>query len=82
MNAIKRISGIAWILAGPAILIYFVTEAVKKNNLPTSSANDLIQWSIIIGIFNPTGIGFMIFGFYSLRANTTGGKWNHSTIKF
>jgi hypothetical protein len=67
MNAIKRILGLAWLLAGPALLFYLVNEAIKKNSLPTSSANDLLQWSIIIGIFIPIGIGFMIFGFYSLK---------------
>jgi hypothetical protein len=67
MNAIKRVLGIVWILAGPALLFYLVNEAIKKNSSPTSSANDLLQWSIIIGIFIPIGIGFMIFGFYSLK---------------
>ena len=67
MNTIKRILGFVWIMAGPTILFYLITEAIKKNSLPTSSANDLLQWGIIIGIFIPIGIGFMIFGFYSLK---------------
>jgi len=67
MNIIKRILGIVWMLAGPGILFYLVSEAIKKNSLPTSSANDLLQWGIIIGIFIPIGVGFMIFGFYSLK---------------
>lgn len=67
MNAIKRILGIVWFLLGPAVLGFLVYEAIKKNALPTSTSNDMLQWGIIIGIFVPIAIGLMIFGFYSLK---------------
>ncbi|MFM1998833.1 MAG: hypothetical protein RL204_780 [Bacteroidota bacterium] len=67
MNAIKRILGIVWFLMGPAVLGFLVYEAIKKNALPTSTSNDMLQWGIIIGIFVPIAIGLMIFGFYSLK---------------
>lgn len=67
MNAIKRILGIVWFLMGPAVLGFLVFEAIKKNALPTSTSNDMLQWGIIIGIFVPIAIGLMIFGFYSLK---------------
>ena len=52
---------------GPAVLGFLVYEAIKKNALPTSTSNDMLQWGIIIGIFVPIAIGLMIFGFYSLK---------------
>ena len=67
MNAIKRILGLVWFLMGPAVLGFLVFEAIKKNALPTSTSNDMLQWGIIIGIFVPIAIGLMIFGFYSLK---------------
>lgn len=67
MNAIKRILGLVWFLMGPAVLGFLVYEAIKKNALPTSTSNDMLQWGIIIGIFVPIAIGLMIFGFYSLK---------------
>jgi hypothetical protein len=67
MNAIKRILGLVWFLMGPAVLGFLIYEAIKKNALPTSTANDMLQWGIIIGIFVPIAIGLMIFGFYSLK---------------
>lgn len=67
MNAIKRILGLVWFLMGPAVLGFLVYEAIKKNALPTSTSNDMLQWGIIIGIFVPIAIGLMIFGYYSLK---------------
>ncbi|MEZ4800076.1 MAG: hypothetical protein R2809_09945 [Flavobacteriales bacterium] len=67
MNAIKKALGIVWFLAGPAVLGFLIYEAMKKNALPTSTSNDMLQWGIIIGIFVPIAIGLMIFGFYSLK---------------
>jgi uncharacterized membrane protein (DUF485 family) len=67
MNAIKRILGFVWFLMGPAVLGFLVLEAIKKNSLPTSTSNDMLQWGIIIGIFVPIAIGLMIFGYYSLK---------------
>jgi len=67
MNALKRILGIFWLLMGPAVLGFLIFEAVKKNSLPTSTSNDMLQWGIIIGIFVPIAIGLMIFGYYSMK---------------
>lgn len=69
MNALKKILGIVWFLAGPAVLGFLVFEAIKKNSLPTSTSNDMLQWGIIIGIFIPIAIGLMIFGFYSMKGD-------------
>lgn len=69
MNAIKRALGIVWFCAGPAVLSFLIYEAVKKNSLPTSTSNDMLQWSIIIGIFLPIAVGLMIFGFYSMKGD-------------
>jgi len=67
MNALKRILGIVWLLLGPVVLSLLVMEAIKKNTLPTSTTNDILQWSIIIGIFIPIAFGLVIFGIYSLK---------------
>ncbi len=67
MNTLKRLLGFVWMLTGPAILVYLLMEASKKIALPTSTSNDVLQWSIIIGIFCPIALGFMLFGYYSLK---------------
>jgi hypothetical protein len=67
MNSIKRTLGYVWILLGPSLLLYLILEAGKKIALPTSTSNDVLQWSIIIGIFLPIALGFMLFGYYSVK---------------
>lgn len=67
MNALKRLLGLVWILTGPSILIFLLMEASKKISQPNSTSNDVLQWGIIIGIFLPIALGFMLFGLYSLK---------------
>lgn len=67
MNTIKKLLGIVWFLAGPAVLGFLIYEAWKKNAAAGSTSNDMLQWSIIIGIFVPIAIGLMIFGYYSMK---------------
>lgn len=67
MNALKRILGILWFAAGPAVLGFLIYEAMKKIAEKPEDANVFLQWSIIIGIFIPIAIGLMIFGYYSLK---------------
>lgn len=69
MNSIKRTLGVVWMLLGPAVLIYLLYEALKKNSSAGSTSNDILQWGIIIGIFVPIAIGFIIFGYYSLKGD-------------
>jgi hypothetical protein len=69
MNALKRTLGYVWFLAGPVVMGFLINEAIKKNALPTSTTNDLLQWGIIIGIFIPIAVGLMIFGYYSTKGD-------------
>jgi len=67
MNAIKKYFGVIWMLLGPTILTYLLKEAIHKNSVPGSTSNDLLQWGIIIGIFIPICLGFMLFGYFSFK---------------
>lgn len=67
MNGLKRILGILWILLGPAVLGFLIYEAAQRFAKPESTGNDVLQWGIIIGIFVPIAIGFVIFGYYCFK---------------
>ncbi|MGL4599369.1 MAG: DUF6814 family protein [Bacteroidia bacterium] len=67
MNKLKRLLGLVWMLLGPTVLLFLIYEAIKKNELATSTSNDLLQWGIIITIFIPIAIGFVLFGYYAWR---------------
>jgi len=66
MNALKRILGLIWIIAGPLAVYYLIKtgaqEIAKKPVIDTK-----IQWGVFIGVFIPIAVGFVIFGYYSLR---------------
>lgn len=66
MNALKRISGIIWIIAGPLAIFYLVKTAIdeitKKPVIDTK-----IQWAVFVIVFIPIAIGIMIFGFYAIK---------------
>lgn len=66
MKALKRFLGIAWMLLGPAAILFLIYEAWGKISAqPTQDV--YLPWIIIITIFTPIAIGMVIFGWYALR---------------
>ncbi len=72
MNAIKRLTGVVWMLVAPAIIYLLVTGAIHNIGQGTKDINKPIPWIIIISIFTPIAIGLMIFGWYALK-----GEYDH-----
>jgi len=66
MNALKRILGLIWMITGPLAVYYLIKtgaqEIAKKPVIDTK-----IQWGVFIGVFIPIAVGFVIFGYYSLK---------------
>ena len=68
MNQLKRILGIVWLVLGPVLIFILVKSAV--HNISANGKGDIskpLPWIIIITIFMPIAIGFMIFGWYSFK---------------
>ena len=66
MNALKRISGILWIIAGPLAIFYLVRTAINEiNKKPVIDTK--IQWAVFVIVFIPIAIGIIIFGFYAIK---------------
>ena len=71
MNALKRIAGILWIIAGPFAIYYLVRTAIDEiNKKPVIDTK--IQWAVFVIVFIPIAIGIIIFGFYALK-----GEYDH-----
>lgn len=71
MNAIKKYSGIIWILMGPLAIWWLIKTAliqVAKNPIIDTK----IQWGIFVIVFIPIAIGIVIFGWYALK-----GEYDH-----
>ncbi len=70
MNSIKKILGGICLLLAPAIVILLVMQAMDKIGKAAEGVmrtNTSLQWGIILFIFVPIAIGFMIFGWYALK---------------
>lgn len=72
MNDLKKYLGIAWMLLGPAAIIFLLLQASGKLSRPTATTDEWIQWSIIIFIFTPVAIGMVLFGWYAWKR-----EYNH-----
>lgn len=70
MNSIKKILGGICLLLAPVIVILLVMQAADKIGKAAEGVmrtNTSLQWGIILFIFVPIAIGFMIFGYYALK---------------
>ena len=66
MNSIKKLLGFAWMLLGPAAVIFLLYEAYNRiSEKPTQDV--YLPWIIIITIFAPIAIGLVIFGYYAMK---------------
>ena len=69
MNTVKRFLGFIWILMAPAIIAFMLWQASDKISKASEAtkSNTTLQWVIILLIFIPICIGFLIFGYYSVK---------------
>ena len=77
MNQLKKILGILWMLIGPVLFIILIKAAI--HNISASGKGDInkpLPWIIIITVFMPIAIGFMIFGWYAFK-----GEYDTATNK-
>ncbi len=83
MNQLKRILGIVWLLMAPILFFILIKSAV--HNISVSGKGDInkpLPWVIIITIFLPIAVGFMIFGWYAFKGEydtpRPSARMNHS----
>lgn len=73
MDSLKKILGWVWLVAGPAFILFLVKGAIDNIDLNgKKEINDPVIWIIILLIFLPIAIGFVIFGWYAIK-----GEYNH-----
>lgn len=67
LSGLKKIAGLLSTLLAPLAIGFLFYSAYVKLSLQSSGINDLLQWSIIIGIFAPIAVGLFIFGKYAYK---------------
>lgn len=75
MNSLKKILGVLWIVLGPVIILFLISQAIEKVAAAAEGiarTNTTLQWSIIILIFLPICAGLMIFGYYGVKGEYDG----------
>ncbi|MDA0987227.1 MAG: hypothetical protein O3A55_06500 [Bacteroidetes bacterium] len=82
MNSIKKYLGIVWFCLAPAIIYFLVQGAAANIDLAgKKDINNPLIWIIIISIFTPIAIGFMIFGWYAWKKEYSHLPENSDEIK-
>lgn len=64
MNTLKRYLGIVWILSGLALGLFLLYKAIAVLGSAAPSAEDYVFWIVILVIFVPIVLGFVLFGYY------------------
>jgi len=67
MNVLKRLFGVIWMLGGFVLAVYMPYQAVAKLTAPAASAEDFVFWIVVVTIFIPIIIGFILFGYYAVK---------------
>ena len=66
MNAVKKYSGILWIILGP-LAVYYLIKTAAEQIAKHPVIDTKIQWIVFVVIFIPIAVGFMIFGWYAMK---------------
>ena len=65
MNALKKLLGLVWMLAGIALTLGLPYQTIRKLLSETATAEDYVFWLVIVVIFLPITIGLALFGRYA-----------------
>lgn len=67
MDSLKKYFGIICLLAGAALAVYLPYRTFEKLSSATATSEDYIFWIVIVTIFTPIIIGFILFGYYAFK---------------
>ncbi|PRY51448.1 hypothetical protein B0I27_10733 [Arcticibacter pallidicorallinus] len=67
MNLLRKYLGILWLLLGVILGVYLFYQTAQALSSPTTNAEDYVFWIVIVTIFIPILIGFILFGYYAYK---------------
>ncbi len=71
MNTIKKYLGVVWFTGGLLLAVFLTYKAISVLGVPGATAEDFVFWSVIVAIFIPITIGFILFGYYAWKEEYT-----------
>jgi hypothetical protein len=76
MNALKKISGIVWIVLSIAAIWFLFSRASVELSAAVVKPDKKIFWYSILPVYVPLMLGLALFGWYALK-----GEYDQDEIK-
>lgn len=67
MNQLRKYLGIVWLLIGISLALFLLYKALTVLGSTAVHPEDYVFWLVIIAIFIPIIIGFILFGYYAFK---------------
>ena len=67
MDAVRKIFGFIWMIGAKALAILLPYFAFDRLGSAEASQEDYVFWIVIVTIFIPIIVGFILFGFYAFK---------------
>lgn len=76
MDTVRRAFGFIWMAVAVGLAVLLPYFAVSRLSSPAATQEDYVFWIVIVTIFIPIIIGFILFGFYAFK-----GEYNDRRAK-
>jgi cytochrome bd-type quinol oxidase subunit 2 len=76
MDSLKKYFGIICLLAGAVLAVYLPYRTLVKLGSGTATSEDYIFWIVIVTIFTPIILGFILFGYYAFKGEYSDERLN------
>ena len=67
MNALKKFSGVVWIVLSLAAIWFLFTRAAAELSVANVKPDKKIFWYSILPVYVPLMLGLALFGWYALK---------------
>jgi len=67
MDGIRKIFGFLWMAGAVLLAVSLPYFAIRRLSSAAASQEDYVFWIVIVTIFIPIIIGFLLFGYYAFR---------------
>ena len=67
MDSIRKVFGFLWMAGAVLLAVSLPYFAIRRLSSTDASQEDYVFWIVIVTIFIPIIVGFLLFGYYAFR---------------
>jgi hypothetical protein len=67
MDSLRKVFGFIWMAGALALAVSLPYFAISRLSSPDATQEDYVFWIVIVTIFIPIIIGFVLFGYYAFK---------------